>query len=59
MKMKDLFSTSHQQVISSHFLGSRASIHVAVALKDKSHNNECPPPFLLAFIAEQISYGME
>jgi len=43
MKSKDLFSTSHQQVMSSHFLGSRASVRVAAALEDKCHNKECPP----------------
>jgi len=45
--------------MSSHFLGSRASVHIAVALEDKCRNNECIPHFLLAFIAEQMSYGME
>jgi len=42
-KQKDLFSTSHQQVISKHFLGSRAPVHVAVASEDKHLNNEGPP----------------
>lgn len=36
-KTKDLFSTSHQQVMSSPFLGSRTSVHVAVILEDECH----------------------
>ncbi|KAK4806753.1 hypothetical protein QYF61_005549 [Mycteria americana] len=49
------------KAMSSHFLGSRASIAIAVPPDDKRRNNECPPPssFLLAFIAEQTSFGME
>ena len=60
-KTKDLFFTLHQQVMSSHFLGIRASVCIAVAPEDKHRNNECSSSssFLLAFIAEQTSYGME
>ena len=54
-----LFSTSHQQAMSSHFLGSRASVRVVVAPEDK----KWPPPFRLPllsfFISELTSYGME
>lgn len=46
MKTKDLFSTAPQQVMSSHFLGSTASVHVVVALEDKLYNNKCCPPVL-------------
>jgi len=48
-------------MMSSHFLGSRASVHVTVSPEDKYHNNQCLPPsfFLLAFITEQTSYGMD
>jgi len=42
-KKKVLFSTSHQQVMSSCFLGSRASVHIVVASEDKHLNSECPP----------------
>ena len=43
-----------------HFPGSRVSVRVVVAPEDKRHNNECPSSScLLAFIAEQTSYGME
>jgi len=61
-KTKDLFSTFHQQVVSSHFSGSRASVRIAVALENKHHKLRiCPPSsfFFLAFIAELTSYGME
>lgn len=34
---KDLFSASYQQVMSSHFLGTKTSAHVAVAPEDKFH----------------------
>lgn len=50
---KALLSTSHKQVMSRYFLGSRSTIHVVVALGDKHLNNKClPSSFLLAFIAE-------
>ena len=47
--------------MSDYFLGSRASVHVVVGLEDKHHNNQCLPScsFLLAFVAEQMLYGME
>jgi len=45
-KTKYLFSISHQQMMSSHFLGSGALVHTAVAPGDKSHNNKCHPPLL-------------
>jgi len=32
---KVLFSASHKQAMSIHFLGSRASVHAVVALGDK------------------------
>jgi len=39
--------------MASHFLGSRASVCVGVALEDKCLNNECPySSYLSAFIAE-------
>lgn len=50
---KDLFSTSHQQVISGNFLGSTSSVHITVASLDKHHNiPHCPSSFLLCFIAK-------
>lgn len=51
-KTKDLSSTSHQQMMFSHFPGSRASV-----LKNKCHN-KCFS-LLLGFLSEQMSYGME
>jgi len=39
-KTKDLFSTSHQQAMSSHFPRSRASVYVVVALENKHCNKE-------------------
>jgi len=47
--------------MSSHFLGTRASVRVVVAPEDKHYNSECPPSssFLLVFITKQMSYGME
>lgn len=40
--------------MSSHFLGSRASVRIPVAWKDKCHNHKCPRilPFPSAFHAE-------
>jgi len=37
---KKIFSTSHQQAMYSHFLGSRALVRVAVASENKWLNNE-------------------
>jgi len=56
---KDLFSTSHQQGTSSHLLGSRTSVHVAVASEDLI-TNAPSSSFLLAFIVEYdfIWYGL-
>lgn len=34
---KYLFSTSHLQVMFSHFLGNKALVHAVVALEDKCH----------------------
>jgi len=48
-KNQKFISTSHQQVMSSHLLGSRASVHIVIASEDKCLDNECPP---LAFVAE-------
>lgn len=68
MKTQDLFSTFHQQEMSSYFPGSRASVRVAVALEDKQHNNKCLalsplPPYLstllLNVVSEQMSYLTE
>lgn len=60
-KTKDLISTSLQLVKARHFLGSRASSCLAVSLEDTLCNNKhvCVLSFLLAFIAEQTSYGIE
>jgi len=41
---RDAFSTSHQQAMSNHFLGSRTSVHVEDVLEDKHLNNKYPPP---------------
>lgn len=43
---KDLLSTSHQQVTCRYFLGSRASVNVAVAPGQKYHNKKCTHPHL-------------
>lgn len=48
----DLFSTSHQQMISSYSLGSRALACVGVCLEEIHLNNENPPIFLLDFSDE-------
>jgi len=58
---KDLSSTSHQQEMSSHLPGRRASVYIAIAPEDNCHNNKCPhsSSFLLASVAEQMSYGTE
>ena len=61
-RTKYLFSTSYQQAMSSHFLGNRTSVCLPVAPEYKYRNNEyllTPPHFLLAFTAEQTSYGTE
>jgi len=57
-KKKKLFSTSHQQVMSSHFWGSKASVCVAAAWEGKRLTNKvvvhCPLPrssLPLGFIA--------
>ena len=52
-----LFSTSHQEAMSGHFLGSRASVRVVVAPEDK--NAPASISLYLAFISELTSYGME
>lgn len=56
-----LFSTSYQQVMSTHLPGGKASVCVAVALEDECYSNECPTLFifLLGFIAEHISHVVE
>lgn len=40
-KPKDLFSTSNQQAVSSHSLGSRASVCIAISLEDKHLGKKC------------------
>jgi len=49
--------------MSRHFPGSKASVHIVIALEDKHCNNKCLPHthfcFLLAFIVEWTSYGVE
>lgn len=57
---RDLFSASHWEAVSSHSPGSKASVCVAVVLKDKCPNNKyLPSSFLLGFIANQMSYSVE
>lgn len=46
---KDLSTTSHQEVMSSFFLGSRASVHVAVAMEEKFPTPSLPSPSLRPF----------
>lgn len=60
-KHKDLFYTFYQEVISRHLPQSMAPVHLVIAVEDRCHNNECSSSFsfLLVFIAEQMSYGME
>jgi len=54
------FSTSHQKDMLNHCLGSRTSVHVVLSPEVKYLNDEYPLLFfLLAFAAEQISYGMK
>jgi len=49
---------SDQQAMFSYFLGSRASVHVAVHLEDECLNNESPTTsFLLAFVAKRGVIG--
>lgn len=60
-KSEDLFYASHQQVISSCLLGSWALPQVLLQ-KVNVVNNQCNPlssSFLLPFISEQASHGME
>lgn len=47
--------------MSRYFPGIRASAQIVVSLEEKCHNNVCPPSFssLLAFVSEQMLYGME
>lgn len=49
---RDLFSTSHQQMISRYYLGRRALAWVEVCLEEIYLNNENPPIFLLDFSDE-------
>lgn len=57
---QDLFSASHQQVISGHFLGSRTSVCAVIALEEKCHNNKChPSSFHLDFLPEQMSHSLK
>lgn len=60
-KTKDLFSTPHQHMMSSHFSESVASVHIGIAPGDKCNDNQPPfsSSFLFAFIAEQMSYDIE
>lgn len=55
---KYLFSISHEQAMTRHFLGSRTSVYIVLALEDKCNNKCSLSSFLLAFIAEQASHGM-
>lgn len=48
----DLFSTSHQQMTFSYYLGHRALACVEVCLEEMYLNNENPPIFLLDFSDE-------
>lgn len=50
-KIEDLFSLSHQQVMSSHFVKDKTLVHIVVALEDKLDNKCLRPFFLLAFVA--------
>lgn len=50
-KEEDLFSLSYQQVMSSHFVKGKTSVHIVVAPKDKLNNKCARPSFLLAFVA--------
>lgn len=62
-KEKKIFSNSHQQVVFSHLLESKASIHEAVAPKDRCFHNYLPlfsfySPLHPAFNAYMTSYGV-
>lgn len=52
-KENKIFSSSHWQMMSSHFLRSRASVCIAVAPENKGHNNK-HPPFTLFFLLDVV-----
>lgn len=57
---KRLIAYSHQQAMSSYFLGRTASVHVAISPEGKCIMMNVPHLLLaLSFTAEQMSYVME
>lgn len=57
---KRLIAYSHQQAMSSYFLGRTASVHVAISPEGKRIMMNVPRLLLaLSFTAEQMSYVME
>lgn len=57
---KRLIACSHQQAMSSYFLGRTASVHVAISPEGKRIMMNVPRLLLaLSFTAEQMSYVME
>lgn len=61
-KEKVLFSTSHQQEMDIHFLGSRASVFIVIVLEDNHINNEYSHllhSLRFFFLLAMTSYGMD
>lgn len=48
-KKRDLFASFHQQMMSSHFLGSKALVHRTVASEDESINKNVACLLSLSF----------
>lgn len=60
-KLKDLFFTSQQQVMFSHYLGSRASVDVAFSSENKHLNNKYvfSPSFSYLLMMSTAAYEIE
>lgn len=60
-KQKGLFSTSHQQVISSQCLGNRTLVSIVDSLGNKHLNDKCTSSFffLLVLLLSTMLFGME
>lgn len=56
---KKIYSTSYQQVMTSHFLGSGALVCTAVPSENKYLNNKCPISTshpLAVIVSTQMTY---
>lgn len=60
-KLKDLFSTSQQQVMFSHYLGSRAFVDVAFSSESKHLNKKyvSSPSFSYLLTLSMAAYEIE